>query len=230
MSPPGNSPHLSQRASWEEMLPIVNNSYLPRRMALCGVPVVALLVILAGCGGSSNAATSSPAPTSTSTINVGATNNSPSPTSTQPGATPTSAQSSPTATKINPTPTPTRTIPTPTPTRATPTPTPKPNPSPTPTPPTPTPTPPPPPTTVNVTIVTNSTFAFSPQTLNITVGSTIVWKNNTSAPHTVTSDNGAFDSGTISPGGTFSFKFTQAGTFAYHCSIHPFMTATIIVK
>ncbi|HKV57970.1 MAG TPA: cupredoxin family copper-binding protein [Ktedonobacteraceae bacterium] len=204
----------------------MNTSYLPRRMALCGVLVVALLVVLAGCGGSSNAATNSPSPASTSTINVGATNASPSPTSTLSGATPTSAQSSPTATKTNPTPTPTRTIPTPTPTHATPTPTPKPNPSPTPKPPTPTP----PPTSMNVTIVTNSTFAFSPQTLPIAVGTTVVWKNNTSAPHTVTSDNGAFGSGTISPGGTFSFKFTQAGTFAYHCSIHPFMTATIIVK
>ena len=73
------------------------------------------------------------------------------------------------------------------------------------------------------------TFAFSPQTLKITVGTTVVWKNTTSAPHTVTSDNGTFGSGTIAPGGTFKFKFTKSGTFTYHCSIHPFMTATIIV-
>lgn len=206
------------------MLPVMKNKYLSFRRASCGILVVALLVVLAGCGGSSGA-TNAPSPTSTSTLNVGAANDAPSPTSTQPGATPTS-QPSPTATRTNPTPT--RTIPTPIPTRATPTPMPKPNPSPTPKPPTPTPTPPP--TTMNVAIITSSTFAFSPQTLSIAVGTIVVWKNNTGAPHTVTSDNGVFGSGTISPGGTFSFKFTQAGTFAYHCNIHPFMTATIIVK
>ena len=200
------------------MLPVMKNKYLLSRRASWGILVVALLVVLAGCGGSSSAATNTPSPTSTSTLNVGATNDSPSPTSTQPGVSPT-PQSTPTPARTNPTPTPVRTTPTPIPTRATPAPTPKPSPSPT-----------PPPTTVNVAIITSGTFAFSPQTLNITVGTTVVWKNNTGAPHTVTSDNGAFGSGTISPGSTFSFKFTQAGTFAYHCNIHPFMTATIIVK
>jgi plastocyanin len=82
-----------------------------------------------------------------------------------------------------------------------------------------------------VKITTNSqgTFAFSPQTLKVAVGTTVVWKNTTTAPHTVTSDNGTFGSGTIAPGGTFKFKFTKSGTFTYHCNIHPFMTATIIV-
>ncbi len=82
---------------------------------------------------------------------------------------------------------------------------------------------------VKITANSQSTFAFSPQTLKIKVGTTVVWKNTTSAPHTVTSDNGTFGSGTIAPGGTFKFKFTQSGTFTYHCNIHPFMTATIIV-
>ncbi len=83
---------------------------------------------------------------------------------------------------------------------------------------------------MNVMIVNNNGFGFSPQTLTIAIGTIVIWKNNTSAPHTVTSDGSAFDSGTIAPGGTFSFKFTHAGTFAYHCSIHPHMTATITVK
>jgi len=83
---------------------------------------------------------------------------------------------------------------------------------------------------MSVTIVDNGGFGFSPQTLTISVGTTIIWKNNTTAPHTVTSDNGVFGSGTIAPGGTFSFKFTSAGTFAYHCNIHPYMMATITVK
>ena len=81
-------------------------------------------------------------------------------------------------------------------------------------------------------ILTNSkgVFFFSPGTLTIVPGTTVVWTNETKAPHTVTSDNGAFGSGIINPGQTFSFTFTTAGTFAYHCSIHPFMKATIIVS
>ena len=216
MSPPGNFPHLSCRTRREEMLCMMNNRYLPRRVARCGFYMLAFLIVLAGCGGSSNTAS-----TSTATAVVGTTNNTPSPTSTQPGATPTQSKPSPTPpTKAKPIPTPTRTTPTPTPTRATPTPTPTPKPSPTLT----------PPTTVKVSIISNGSFAFSPQTVNISIGTIVIWKNNTTVPHTVSSDNGTFDSATISPGGTFSFKFTQAGTFAYHCNIHPFMTATVIVK
>ena len=85
-------------------------------------------------------------------------------------------------------------------------------------------------------IITDSSgsFAFSPATLTIKVGTMVTWKNSTAASHTVTSDDGkSFDSGTsnpIAPGGTFSFTFTTAGTFPYHCAIHPFMKATIIVQ
>ena len=83
--------------------------------------------------------------------------------------------------------------------------------------------------TVKITTI-NGTFAFSPKTLKITVGTTVVWKNTTTVDHTATSNDGkTFDSGIIAPGGTFKFTFTKAGTFAYHCNIHPFMKATIIV-
>ena len=194
---------------------MMNNAYLLRRMVLCGIWVIALLVVLAGCGeGSGSVVNNTPSPTDTSTAIVGTTNDSPTPTSTLLAVTPTPSHPSPTPTKATPTPS----RPSPTPTRTTPTPTPRPSPTLT------------PPTTVNVSIISNGSFAFSPQTVNITVGTIVIWKNNTTTPHTVSSDNGAFDSGTISPGATFSFKFTQAGTFAYHCSIHPFMTATVIVK
>jgi plastocyanin len=78
-------------------------------------------------------------------------------------------------------------------------------------------------------------FGFNPATITITVGTTVTWTNTTGAPHTVTSDDGtSFDSGINAPisanGGTFSFTFTKAGTFAYHCQIHPSMKATIIVQ
>jgi amicyanin len=89
----------------------------------------------------------------------------------------------------------------------------------------------------SVMIITNSsgTFAFSPASLTIKAGTTITWKNTTAVPHTVTSDDGkSFDSGTANPiaaqSGTFSFTFKTPGTFAYHCAIHPFMKATIIVQ
>lgn len=79
-------------------------------------------------------------------------------------------------------------------------------------------------------ITKNGTFTFSPKTLKIKVGTTVTWKNLTMAPHTSTSDTGVWDSGIIQPGGKFSFKFTTAGTFTYHCNVHPFMMAKIIVS
>ena len=89
--------------------------------------------------------------------------------------------------------------------------------------------------TVTITTDSSGTFAFSPASLTISVGTTVVWKNMTGAPHTVTSDDGtSFDSGTANPiaaqSGTYQFTFTKAGTFTYHCSIHPFMKAKIIVQ
>lgn len=74
-------------------------------------------------------------------------------------------------------------------------------------------------------------FAFSPATLTIAKGTTIKWTNKDSTAHTVTSDTSAWhDSGSLAQGASFSFTFNKVGTFAYHCSIHPFMTAKIIVK
>lgn len=72
-------------------------------------------------------------------------------------------------------------------------------------------------------------FAFSPGTIQVTAGTTVTWTNNDQTTHTVTADDGSFDSGDVAPGGTFSMTFTTPGTFAYHCKIHPFMTASIVV-
>ncbi len=73
-------------------------------------------------------------------------------------------------------------------------------------------------------------FAFSPRTLTIAPGTTVVWTQQDSAPHTVTSDTGAWTaSADLHAGQTFSHTFTTAGTFAYHCAVHPNMTATITV-
>jgi plastocyanin len=110
--------------------------------------------------------------------------------------------------------TPTTVVQTPTPTSAQPTPTPAPG-------------------YTQVVLITNSSngsFGFTPAKLTIRAGTTVIWKNRSSAPHTVTSDDGTtFDSGTVTVGGTFQFTFKTAGTFSYHCNIHPYMRSVIIV-
>ena len=73
-------------------------------------------------------------------------------------------------------------------------------------------------------------FAFDPKTISINVGDTIMWTNEGAVPHTVSADDGSFDSGNLDKGGTFSHTFDKAGTFAYHCSFHPFMHGTIEVS
>ena len=73
-------------------------------------------------------------------------------------------------------------------------------------------------------------FAFSPAAIQISVGDTVTWENYDSATHTVTGDNNEFDSGNVATGQKFTHTFTTAGTFAYHCKIHPNMHGTIVVS
>jgi plastocyanin len=73
-------------------------------------------------------------------------------------------------------------------------------------------------------------MAFNPQTLTVAVNTTVTWTNNDGVTHTVTSDSSVFNSGNLVAGGTFSYKFTTVGTFTYHCSIHQYMTGTVIVQ
>jgi plastocyanin len=73
-------------------------------------------------------------------------------------------------------------------------------------------------------------FAFEPSDLTVSVGDTITWTNNESGiPHTTTADEGLWDSSTLRPDDTFTFTFTEPGTYTYLCTIHPSMTATITV-
>jgi len=76
-------------------------------------------------------------------------------------------------------------------------------------------------------------LAFSPSTLMVKTGTTVTWVNLDTAPHTITSDPGspvAFSSDSLSTGASYRFTFSQPGTFAYHCTIHPKMRGTIIVQ
>jgi plastocyanin len=72
--------------------------------------------------------------------------------------------------------------------------------------------------------------AFNPGTITISVNTSITWTNKDAVAHTVTSDSGLFDSGTVNANGTYSHSFTAVGTFLYHCTVHPSMVASIVVK
>jgi plastocyanin len=85
-------------------------------------------------------------------------------------------------------------------------------------------------TTGSGTAVTIDNFAFSPATLKVKVGQQVSWTNQQQGvAHTVTADGGTFDH-PMPSGATFSFAFTKAGSFAYHCTIHPSMHGTIVVS
>lgn len=78
--------------------------------------------------------------------------------------------------------------------------------------------------------VSISNYTFSPTSLTIAKGTTVKWTNDDQVTHTVTDDNGKFDSGNLPYGQTYSHTFSDTGTFHYHCSIHTYMKGTIIVQ
>jgi plastocyanin len=78
-------------------------------------------------------------------------------------------------------------------------------------------------------MLTIKNFVFSPNVLTVKVGQTIDVVNLDSAPHTVTADDGSFDSGTLEQGQHYTFTIKTAGTFTYICDIHQYMTGTIKV-
>jgi plastocyanin len=80
--------------------------------------------------------------------------------------------------------------------------------------------------TVDVSI---QSFTFNPDSLSVPVGTTIRWTNLDGPAHTTTSDDGVWDSGSMSTNDQFSFTFDSAATYPYHCTFHPSMTATIVV-
>lgn len=76
---------------------------------------------------------------------------------------------------------------------------------------------------------------FQPSTITINAGDTVVWTNTGSNPHTVTADDGSFDSGIFTSGQSFSMTFSTPGTIPYHCTIHGApggvgMAGTIVVQ
>ena len=74
-------------------------------------------------------------------------------------------------------------------------------------------------------------MAFNPASLSILAGDTVVWTNNDAMPHTVTSNSGTeLQSAQLSQGQFFQHIFPTAGTYAYHCMVHPSMTGSVTVQ
>ncbi len=100
---------------------------------------------------------------------------------------------------------------------------------------TPTPTPAPggtSPTTVSIPLGASAqtTAAYVPDSITVSVGTTVKWTNNDAIAHDVTSKNNLFFSGNMGPGATFSQTFQSTGSFPYYCTIHSGMTGTVTVQ
>jgi plastocyanin len=80
--------------------------------------------------------------------------------------------------------------------------------------------------TTTVEILNN---AFNPDQLNVAPSTTVTWVNRDSVAHTVTADNGLFDSGQLAPGASYPVVLEGAGTVTYHCELHPEMRGSIVV-
>lgn len=79
------------------------------------------------------------------------------------------------------------------------------------------------------TAVSISDFKFKPATLTVPVGATVTWTNQDEEPHTIAAKDGSFHSPGLDTHGSYSFTFATPGSYDYVCSIHPFMTGTVVV-
>jgi plastocyanin len=73
-------------------------------------------------------------------------------------------------------------------------------------------------------------FSFGPPNLTVAAGTTVTWTNNDDVPHTVVSDDKIFKSKALDTDDKFSYTFAKPGTYTYFCSVHPKMTAKIVVQ
>ena len=79
-------------------------------------------------------------------------------------------------------------------------------------------------------VVNIDNFFFTPAELTVSVGTTVKWLNRDDIPHLVVDSNKVFRSKALDTDDSFSFTFTDAGTYTYFCGLHPHMTGKIIVK
>ena len=73
-------------------------------------------------------------------------------------------------------------------------------------------------------------FSFAPDTLTVSVNSTVSWVNKDDIPHVIASNDGTFRSKALDTDQKFSYTFTKAGTYPYYCSIHPKMVGKVVVQ
>jgi LPXTG-motif cell wall-anchored protein len=76
---------------------------------------------------------------------------------------------------------------------------------------------------------TISDFKYAPSSITVTAGDSVTWTNDGPAGHSATADDGSFDTGVLGRGTSGSHRFTKAGTYAFHCTPHPFMKGTVVV-
>ena len=72
-------------------------------------------------------------------------------------------------------------------------------------------------------------FLYDPATVTVSKGGTVTWTNNDKAPHTATTEDDSFDTGSLDKGDSAKVTFEEPGTFKYICTFHPFMQATVEV-
>ena len=73
-------------------------------------------------------------------------------------------------------------------------------------------------------------FAFSPKSLTVAAGESVRFVNDDQEAHTVVADKGAFNSGGLDTNDSWTVKLQKPGTYAYFCSLHPYMKGTIVVR
>jgi plastocyanin len=73
-------------------------------------------------------------------------------------------------------------------------------------------------------------FTFEPETLTVSVNSTVTWVNKDDVPHVIASDEGLFKSKALDTDDHYTYTFTKAGTYAYYCTVHPKMVGKIVVR
>jgi len=78
--------------------------------------------------------------------------------------------------------------------------------------------------------VTIEGLKFSPQTIEVSAGDSVVWTNKDPFPHTVVANDESFRSKEIEPNTTFKFASNKSGTVPYACTLHPTMTGTVVVR
>jgi len=73
-------------------------------------------------------------------------------------------------------------------------------------------------------------FTFGPDTLTVSVNSTVTWVNKDDVPHVIASNDGMFKSKALDTDDRYSYTFSKAGTYSYYCSIHPKMVGKVVVQ